>query len=199
MVDYEGMTCLAAKIKASEIAPAARTEVPLEIPHILKAVLDWYKLPWNGDHGIGHWARVMENGLRLAEATGANVDVVQLFAILHDSRRLNEITDPDHGPRAADFAARLRGREFDLPDDAFNLLYRACSGHTHERTHPDVTIQTCWDSDRLDLGRVGVTPHPSRLCTDAAKAAETLRWATGRAFFRVIPDFVKNDWGIALR
>ncbi len=88
---------------------------------------------------------------------------------------------------------------FDLPDDAFHLLHRACAGHTHERTHPDVTVQTCWDADRLDLGRVGITPHPSLLCTDVAKRPETIQWADGRATFRLVPEFVKDEWGIDLR
>ncbi len=171
----------------------------LNIPLVLTAVLEDYVLPRSGDHGVAHWARVLENGLRLAEETGANVEVVQLFAVLHDSRRVNEGSDPQHGPRAAEFVVELRGRVFDLEDHEFRLLYRACEGHTHERTHPDVTIQTCWDSDRLDLGRVGITPHPSRLCTDVAKRPETIKWADGRASFGVVPTFVKDEWGIDLR
>jgi uncharacterized protein len=151
-----------------------RTDVPtLNIPLILHAILEEYVLPWDGVHGIAHWARVLENGLRLAEETGANIEVVQLFAIFHDSQRVNEVTDPDHGPRAAAFALDLRGLLFDLPDHEFRLLHRACAGHTHERTHPNVTIQTYWDADRLDLARVGMTPHPSRLYTDAAKRRHT--------------------------
>ncbi len=67
----------------------------LNIPLVLKAVLEDYVLPWHGDHGVAHWARVLENGLRLAEDTGANVEAVQLFAVLHDSRRQNEVTDPN--------------------------------------------------------------------------------------------------------
>ena len=168
------------------------------IPLILHAVLEDYALPWGGDHGVAHWARVLENGLRLAEETGADLEVVRLFAVLHDSRRVNEATDPEHGPRAAEFALSLRGRLFDLPDHEFRLLHRACAGHTHERTHPDVTIQTCWDADRLDLGRVGITPHPSRLCTEAARRPEMIRWADGRASFGVVPEFVKEEWGIDL-
>jgi hypothetical protein len=35
--------------------------------------------------------------------------------------------------------------------------------------HPDVTIQTCWDADRLDLGRVGIRPDPARMGTEAGK------------------------------
>ena len=114
----------------------------LNIPLVLKSVLEDYALPLNGDHGVAHWARVLENGLRLAEETGANVEVVQLFAVLHDSQRQNEYTDPEHGPRAAEFAMALRGRVFELDEHEFRLLYKACHGHTHERTHPDVTIQT---------------------------------------------------------
>jgi uncharacterized protein len=70
--------------------------------------------------------------------------------------------------------------------------------HTHERTHPNVTIQTCLDSVRLDLGRVGIMPHPSRLCTEVAKRSKTIKWADGRAAFRVVPNFVLDEWGIDL-
>src|SRR3954451_4782297 len=85
------------------------------IPLVLHAILEEYVLPWDGDHGIAHWARVLENGLRLSEETGADIEVVQLFAIFHDSQRVNEVTDPDHGPRAAAYALELRGVVFDLP------------------------------------------------------------------------------------
>jgi uncharacterized protein len=172
--------------------------MPISIPLILHAVLKDYALTWGGDHGIAHWARVMENGLRLAGETGANVEVVRLFAVLHDSRRVSEVTDPDHGPRAAEFASSLRGRLFDLPDHEFHLLHRACSGHTHERTRPDVTIQTCWDADRLDLGRVGIIPDPRYLGTEMARRPATIKWADGRVTFRVIPEFVRDEWGIDL-
>ncbi len=170
----------------------------LNIVPILHAVLEEYVLPWNGDHGIAHWARVLENGLRLAEETGADLEVVQLFAILHDSRRLSEADDPEHGPRAAVFATELRGRLFNLPDPEFELLHRAIAGHTHERTHPNITIQTCWDSDRLDLGRVGITPSPSRLCTEAAKRPAILKWADDRAALHFVPELVTRDWWIDL-
>ncbi|WP_437222606.1 hypothetical protein SH661x_002859 [Planctomicrobium sp. SH661] len=170
----------------------------IDLTPVLNAVLQDYHLPLNGDHGVSHWARVLDNGLRLAEETGADVTVVSLFAVLHDSRRINEVHDPDHGPRAAIFARELRGNVLDLGDYLFSLLSRACEGHTHERTHPDITIQTCWDADRLDLGRVGIQPHPSRLCTEVAKRPEILKWADGRGCFRVVPDFVLEEWGIDL-
>jgi uncharacterized protein len=171
----------------------------MDLKPILHAVLADYRLLWHGCHGVGHWARVLENGLKLAKETAADAEVVSLFAILHDSQRIDEGGDPEHGPRAAKYAQSVRGTLFDdLPDHSFHLLCLACAGHTHERTHADVTIQTCWDADRLDLGRVGVMPHPSRLCTEAAKRPDILKWADGRACFRLVPDFVQCDWGVML-
>ncbi len=170
----------------------------LKIPLVLDAVIEDYDLPWDGPHGIAHWARVLANGLRLAEETGARIEVVQLFAVLHDSRRIGEGEDPDHGPRAAEFARTLRGLVFELADADFELLHRACAGHTHERTHPDVTIQTCWDADRLDLGRVGIAPDPGYLCTAAAKRPEMIAWADGRACLNDVPEFVRSEWRIDL-
>jgi len=169
---------------------------PLQV--VVSALLQDYCLPWDGAHGVSHWARVLENGLRLAPETGADVAVVSLFAVLHDSRRHNEGRDPDHGPRAAVFAAGLRGTAFELDADQFLLLAQACEGHTHERTHSDITVQTCWDSDRLDLGRVGIEPHPSRLCTEVAKRPEILRWANRRSGAQTVPAFVLEEWKIDL-
>ncbi|MDB5339684.1 MAG: hypothetical protein JWN70_5303 [Planctomycetaceae bacterium] len=170
----------------------------MDLKPLLEKILGDYSLPVNGLHGVAHWARVLENGFRVGRETGADLEIVSLFAVLHDSQRVNEGTDPDHGLRAANFATTLRGGLIDLSDHDFHLLYRACEGHTHERNHPDVTIQTCWDADRLDLGRVGISPHPSRLCTQYAKQSKTIRWADGRASFHVIPDLVRAEWSIDL-
>jgi len=172
--------------------------MPLNLPLVVQAILEEYALSPDGDHGVAHWARVLENGLRLANVTGANIEVVQLFAVFHDSKRVKEISDPDHGRFGAEFAAELRGQVFDLPDRQFGLLYQACCGHTHERTHPDITVQTCWDADRLDLGRVGVTPDPSRLCTATAKDPAMIKWADGRASFGIVPNFVMTEWKVEL-
>ena len=171
----------------------------LNLAPLVHAILEEYALSWHGTHGIGHWARVLENGLRLAEATGADVEVVRLFAVFHDSRRVNEGVDDGHGKRGAELAASFHGRLFTLSDDRFDLLYAACVGHTDGGTDGDVTIRTCWDSDRLDLGRVGIRPEPKRLCTPAAKRPDILEWADGRGHFQVIPQIVTADWAIGVK
>lgn len=178
---------------------APHITAPIDLRPIVQAILAEYALHIDGLHGVAHWARVLENGLRLSEQTGATVEVVRLFAVFHDSKRISDGSDPDHGRRGADFAKSLRGRLIDLSDGDFELLHRACAGHTHELTHPDITIQTCWDADRLDLGRVGITPHPSRLCTAQAKSKDMILWADGRASFGVVPKFVLEEWGVEIR
>jgi uncharacterized protein len=165
---------------------------------ILGAVRADYALTLGGIHGVSHWARVRENGLRLARETGADVEVIGAFALIHDSKRLNDDEDPGHGPRAAVFAGTLRGRGLELSDEAFDLLFVACRDHTIGRTHPSPTVQTCWDADRLDLGRVGMSPDPGLLCTEVASRPEVIEWANDRSEAREMPGWVAQEWGIAV-
>ena len=160
---------------------------------ILAAILRGYALPAGGDHGVVHWARVLENGLRVAEATGADREVVRLFALFHDSRRVNEYHDDGHGLRGGEFARSLRGSLVYLDDARFELLFEACRLHTDGHTTGDPTLLACWDADRLDLGRVGITPEPHRLCTDAARGL--LPWAHDRAVGGHVPTEVLAGWG----
>ena len=111
----------------------------------------------NGFHGCAHWMRVLHNGRLLTETENANLKVVELFCLLHDTQRQNEDRDPEHGPRAADYARAIRGTTFDLKDDEMELLDEALRYHSDGYVEADITVQVCWDADRLDLGRVGIT------------------------------------------
>ena len=117
-------------------------------------------------HGPDHWRRVERNGLLLATRSGADIAVVRLFALFHDSRRQNDGRDAGHGTRGAEYAKTLHGVAYDLQNDRFELLYYACVWHTEGEHHDDPTIATCWDADRLDLGRVGMVPDPDFMSTD---------------------------------
>lgn len=168
-------------------------------PALIRLILAQYSLPLHGLHGVSHWARVLEIGQRLAECTGANLAVVRLFAVFHDSRRINEGDDPGHGKRGAELAASLRGHLAGLSDAEFELLQYACCRHTDGLTDADVTVQTCWDADRLDLPRAGIHPAAFRLCTRAARDVELLRWAELRSVARQTPAWVRRDWGVEVR
>ena len=165
-----------------------------DFPAIMMAILDGYVLPVNGDHGVVHWARVLENGLRIAQTNGADREVVTLFAMFHDSRRVNEDRDDGHGLRGGEFARSLRGKLVHLDDDRFELLFEACRLHTEGHTTGDRTMLACWDADRLDLGRVGITPEPLRLCTEVGR--NLLKWAHVRAVEWHVPVEVLASWGI---
>lgn len=146
-------------------------------PRLLEAIRAQYRLDWHGIHGLPHWLRVRRIGLRLAERTGALPAVVELFAVFHDACRENDRRDDGHGARGAALAAALQARLFPLPAGQLSLLRSACAEHTAGRTAGDVTLQTCWDADRLDLGRIGTRPDPAQLCTEAAREPRILAWA----------------------
>jgi uncharacterized protein len=168
---------------------------------LLETILRGYVLDRDGLHGVAHWGRVLENGLRLATLTGADPRVVTLFALFHDARRENDDHDPEHGARGAALAREMRERVEGvegmrgvtvpegaggsllaaLPEDSFQLLITACTLHTSARSHADVTVATCFDADRLDLPRCGIRIDPSRLCTPAARDPSLVRWATSQS------------------
>ena len=139
-----------------------------------------YPLRWHGTHGILHWNRVYQNGVKLASQKGVNAKIVELFSVFHDSQRLNEGKDLNHGQRGAELAGKLR-EYLPLNDDELDLLVTACSLHTSTLDHENITVQVCMDSDRLDLGRVGHIPDPDRLCTPMAKMDKTIQWAYHRS------------------
>ncbi|WP_371060962.1 hypothetical protein [Rhodosalinus sp. 5P4] len=140
-----------------------------------------HALGHRGFHGEDHWRRVLFNGRMLAAATGANLKVVELFALVHDSRRENEDHDPEHGLRAAHHARTLRETWFDASDDEMELLTEACRLHSDGLTAGDLTVRVCWDADRLDLGRVGLRPSARYLCTDHARRPEVIAAAYRRS------------------
>ena len=120
-------------------------------------------------HGVSHWERVERNGLLLA-TNEVNTTVVRLFAYLHDKWRVDNWEDIEHGKRAAENLPALRGTLLaGITDGEFELLRKACELHTvcHRTGNP--TIDACFDADRLDLMRVGITPDPEKMATGRGK------------------------------
>ena len=155
--------------------------VSLISPTLIGILRERFALDWRGIHGAGHWARVRANGLRLAARTGADPRVVEYFAFLHDVCRQDDERDPWHGYRASEFAKTL-GRHLALDSQALEELLTACALHSEGYTQGfSSSILTCWDADRLDLGRVFIRPDPRYLCTDAAREPDMLAWAYGRS------------------
>ena len=143
-------------------------------PDILDAVLARSTSHASSLHGLAHWERVRENGFTLAGATdGADTEVVCLFALFHDSMRLNDGHDPDHGRRGSALARELADL-LSLEPAQLDRLAAACDGHTDGFISDDPTVGACWDADRLDLPRVGIKPDARLLSTAAARARAAL-------------------------
>lgn len=116
-------------------------------------------------HGISHWDRVARNAEVLITS---DVDelVVKAFAYIHDVERVNESDDLQHGPRAALLVDEIRSSVLSfLNDQEIEQLKEACRLHTLRHRTEDATVNACFDADRLDLGRVGITPNPDKMET----------------------------------
>ena len=106
------------------------------------------------------------NGLLLTTETGADIMVVRLFALFHDSKRADDGYDEEHGQRGAEFAREcFKEHRIGITREQFDKLYHACKFHTTEPRSGDATIDTCYDADRLDLGRVGMKLDPRKMAT----------------------------------
>lgn len=116
-------------------------------------------------HGVEHWDRVAKFGQMLYQH-GVDMDVVMAFAYLHDSERMNNAEDINHGLRASKLIDTIRQTKLRyLSDVQIEKLKRACELHTIEHKTGDITIDTCFDADRMDLFRVGIKPSPERMAT----------------------------------
>lgn len=137
----------------------------------------------DGIHGVSHWSRVWYHGRRIAHTLDVNPAIVAWFAYLHDSQRHNDHRDPLHGTRAADFALGLRRERIlvELSRTEFEHLCEAMRLHSDGHVEGEPAIRACWDADRLDLGRVGIEPHPKRLCTPFARRRKTIQEASRMA------------------
>jgi uncharacterized protein len=130
-------------------------------------------------HGLQHLKNVERFGLIMANRNGADKMLVSLFAYLHDARRHTDNDDPDHGKRAALLLDEL------LEEDVFTLskiqrmnLAHALAWHnSFEAKSHDITVQTCWDADRLDLWRAGIEPNPKFMFTDVGRSSEMIEYA----------------------
>lgn len=166
-------------------------------PELIHAIIDQHKLKGTSSiHFVDHWARVLENGRHLAASNNAHLAVVELFAVFHDAGRMRDGSDYHHGKNGAKLAASMRGRLFELDQAEMDLLDLACRMHSYGGMEADETVQTCWDSDRLDLLRAGISPSHHHLCTQAARDPATIDWANQRARSQYKPLDIYAEWGI---
>ena len=133
-------------------------------------------------HGITHWQEVEKNAIMLAVQPGVDMTVVRLFAYFHDCKRVEEYEDYEHGERAAEFVKECRvSGKLDFIDDAqYALLWEACNYHNKGVTSENLTVGACYDADRIELLRCGITPRPELMSTPIGKRmAEKFQFING--------------------
>jgi uncharacterized protein len=186
----------ASEARVASVRSGARVSIP-DAGRLVAAVLERSAGKHSSIHGESHWQRVAAAGLALLPKTpAADPALVFLFALFHDSMRLNDNHDPLHGPRGAALARKLRGEAFDLEDAEMGLLGFACEEHTNGGVGSDPTVGVCWDADRLNLWRVGRRPDPWLLSTEAARSEERIVWARDLQGERFAWEELYRDFGL---
>ncbi len=156
-----------------------KNESQNDIDAIVEKVKEYALKDWHLDetHGLPHWERVERNGIMLSMKDGeiredVNLKVVRIFAYLHDKCRYDNGYDIEHGLRSAALVLRLRDTLLkELTDEEITLLETACRYHTTKHRTGIPTVDICFDADRLDLGRVWITPDPRKMATEQGAAA----------------------------
>jgi len=134
-----------------------------------------FKIDYYGLHGISHWRRVYCNAQKLSRHYSVESEVFELFSLLHDSKRHDEFEDKHHGKRAAQFVVELlEVASIELSEKDTQRLIYACANHTYsDKKNPlfsDLIVQICFDSDRLDIDRVGYVVDSKYLATEYARS-----------------------------
>lgn len=154
---------------------------------------DWFAGDLHGTHGFGHaarvlfWADVLARA-RLADGLAVDIEVVRWAAVLHDSQRISDASDPEHGRRAADWVLETNHAPlWRLSTAARQAVAYCCEWHVPlDAEAPRMTPElVCLkDADSLDRVRFGSlqrrflrTPQAHRLVT----AAQLLFDATSTA------------------
>ena len=142
-----------------------------KIEQLKEHLISQFLLKSDSIHGPLHWESVLRNGLLMARKN-RNIDkeVVTLFSYIHDSKRVDEYVDINHGHRAANSLHYLEKLGLiNLSGNQKELLFFAIKHHNEGDISNDITVGACWDSDRLELDRVGILPSIDFFSTSEGK------------------------------
>jgi uncharacterized protein len=120
-------------------------------------------------HGLDHWFRIWKNAqLLIGKEPSADLQIIALYALFHDSMRVNDGADPGHGIRGYKLWERLNklhNLDEYLSHRQWEVFFEACTEHSNGYISSDPTIAVCWDADRLDFHRKGIWPDARFMST----------------------------------
>ncbi len=134
-------------------------------------------------HDLEHTFRVLKLAKRIAEKEGkANMEVIELAALLHDIARVKEDSDKtgntDHAVLGAEMAREIL-KKYGYPDDVVDAVYHAIRTHRFRGENIPETIEAkiLFDADKLDaIGAVGIA------------RAYMIAGERGEPLYREVPD-----------
>jgi len=125
----------------------------------LEKAREWY-INTDAVHDFSHIERVYRMARRLAQAEGADLEIVSAAALLHDADGTTPGSDTrrQHHLRSADFAA-LSLQQEGWPEERIKAVQHCIRAHRYrDDREPPGTIeaQVIFDADKLDvLGAIG--------------------------------------------
>lgn len=127
----------------------------------LENARSWY--PDDPVHGFDHVLRVYRLAEKLAQAEGADLEIVQAAALLHDvggsQKKEDKVNREDHHHGAARFASQILQAE-DWPEDRIAAVIHCIEAHRFRdsRNQPgSLEARVLFDADKLDaIGASGV-------------------------------------------
>lgn len=158
----------------------------------LKELFCNFRLDFYGVHGFPHWCRVIENGYILSQSYNIDMDIIICFALFHDIERVCDEYDYQHGLRGGNFFLNNLHLINNINEQKAQIIYEACSGHTDIHHSDNLNIAACWDSDRLDLMRVGIFPQSPYLNLEKSKKSNFIQTRSDIAWNNSLPKWANE-------
>jgi len=114
-----------------------------------------------GCHDWTHVERVRKIALKMGEKEGADLEIIEAAAFLHDIARAEEIKKSGvfcHAEKSAEMAIEIL-KKYNLPDETEKNILNCILAHRHRNDHKPETIESkvLYDADKLDaIGAIGI-------------------------------------------
>jgi uncharacterized protein len=153
-------------------------QIIAELEQIVRGRLENWPEQWEGYHWPGytweHTLRVRDLALRLAREAGADAEVVEIAAVLHD---IEKPVGREHAHAGAE-TSRVVLAECDLPGEVCERIIHAIDSHAGENTpeHPLENL-VLGDADLIDanFGLVGTWRFITIRAGHGSSVEETIR------------------------